>query len=85
MESYQKMLLIWIGEAEGGVDFREGFAACPACGSRLKVKTTRPWDGSTRIRYHACKEDDCMLATIGQAIKSIESRETEEEKTHVEE
>lgn len=84
MEDFRHMLLVWIREAESGVDYIKGHAICPACGSRLYVKTTRPWEGNTRIRYHICKAEHCGLAAIAQHIKSIETRVVEGEVSHAE-
>lgn len=77
MTDFRHLLLIWIKKADAGVDFKDGRALCPACGARLKVKTTRPWEGTTRIRYHVCKAEPCGLAAISHHIKSIETREEE--------
>ena len=33
-------------------------AKCPQCGRLVKPYSRKPWDGSTRLRYHHC---DCGL------------------------
>lgn len=60
-------------EAENGVDFspRTG-AICPSCGKRSKIYSTKPWDGSVRLRYHRCENSACVLCAMGVTIKSIE-------------
>lgn len=60
-------------EAESGVDFspRVG-AVCPHCKKTAKIYKTQPWDDSTRIRYHRCRNAACPIAAMGLTIKSIE-------------
>ena len=60
-------------KAATGVDYssRTG-ALCPYCGNRAKIYSTKPWEGSTRIRYHNCKNTKCLIASLGITIKSIE-------------
>lgn len=37
-------------------DRKMGGACCPKCGiDKASVKNVLPWDGNTRIRYHACQ------------------------------
>jgi hypothetical protein len=63
-----------IAEAAAGVDFsRRHGARCPCCGLQAKIHTTKPWDGSTRIRYHHCRNVDCLLAATCTSIKSVET------------
>lgn len=53
-------------------DYRNG-AACPLCGARLKVISTKPWIVN-RIRYHRCENTKChfyLHPELGN-IKSIE-------------
>lgn len=59
--------------AATGVDFstRRG-ASCPWCGRRARIVATRPWDETTRIRYHRCENNECPLGSMGVGIKSIE-------------
>lgn len=63
-----------MAKAGAGVDFSARFGAlCPYCGKRAKVVTTRPWEGTLRVRYHQCKNtDNCVVAAMGTTIKSIE-------------
>ena len=63
-----------VKEAETGVDYspRHG-ACCPYCGHRTKVRDTLPWSGNSRIRYHACPNERCLLHQMDRSIKSIES------------
>ena len=60
-------------KAENGVDFspRRG-ALCPSCHGRAKIYSTKPWEGSVRVRYHRCENTRCCLNTMGVTIKSIE-------------
>ena len=52
-----------IARAEAGVDYRARTGAtCPACGRRLPIYKTMPWDGTVRIRYHRCQTAGCLLA-----------------------
>jgi hypothetical protein len=62
-------------ESRMGVDFsvRHG-AVCPSCGiGPLKTYCTKPWEGTTRIRYHKCANNDCLLCHINFSIKSIQA------------
>lgn len=64
-----------IAKAQAGVDYspRTG-ATCPSCGAiRLRVVTTRPWDGEARVRFHKCLSKGCLLETLRISVKSIES------------
>lgn len=60
-------------EAENGVDYssRHG-ALCPACGGKARIYSTKPWDGTTRVRYHYCEAAGCFLSAMRVTIKSIE-------------
>jgi len=60
-------------EAENGVDYsaRHG-ALCPACREKAKIYSTKPWEGSTRTRYHHCINVACYLCAMKVTIKSIE-------------
>lgn len=59
--------------AAGGVDYspRHG-ARCPWCNRRAKIYKTMKWEGSTRIRYHRCENNLCLLNQLGMTIKSVE-------------
>lgn len=59
--------------AASGVDFSARLGArCPWCNRRAKIVATRPWDETTRIRYHRCENPECPLGSMGVGIKSIE-------------
>jgi len=77
MSCLSRLVVAHIATAEeavaGGVEYnRRDGAACPVCGQRLYVQTTRPWDGSTRIRYHRCRNRRCVVSVLGP-VKSIET------------
>lgn len=72
-----QLATIWVvdvmDQADAGVDYSSRYGArCPACGSRAKVVTTRPWDDTIRVRYHQCQADGCVLAAQSKMIKSVE-------------
>ena len=60
-------------KAAAGVDYssRTG-ALCPFCGKKAKIYRTTPWDGTTRTRYHRCRNTKCLIASLGITIKSVE-------------
>lgn len=59
--------------AKAGVDYTpRDKALCPACGRPLSTTRTMPWDGCFRTRYHKCINPDCVLALLGQGVKSIQ-------------
>lgn len=60
--------------AAAGVDFssRHG-ARCPWCHARTRIVVTKPWEDTTRIRYHRCENLECPLCTMAVGIKSIEA------------
>ena len=60
-------------EAADGVDYsaRHG-ALCPWCGKKARIVSTRPWEDTTRIRYHRCEESECVLSVLQVSIKSVE-------------
>lgn len=63
-----------IEKAKAGVDYspRTG-ATCPWCGAeRMRTVTTRPWEGDARVRFHLCSNPRCLLASLGQRVKSVE-------------
>lgn len=70
----KKAIAAAIAKAQAGVDYspRTG-ATCPCCGAeKLGVRTTRPWDGTLRVRFHLCSNPRCLLAQLKQGIKSVE-------------
>ena len=59
--------------AAAGVDYsRRHGAACPWCGRKARITSSRPWDDATKIRYHRCDNGQCPLSTMNINIKSIE-------------
>jgi hypothetical protein len=68
------MIVALVAKAEGGVDYDRqlGMVLCPACGKRAYVRNTLEWSGGFRIRYHRCKNQNCLLCRMGTSIKSIE-------------
>lgn len=67
-------------KAENGVIYtsRNG-AACPSCGKRLTVVTTRPWEETERVRFHRCTNNQCVLMHMHTSIKSVETDEEAKE------
>lgn len=56
-----------------GVDYSPKLGAvCPWCGSRAIITNTQPWFDNTRVRYHRCGDNICVLSRMGISIKSIE-------------
>ena len=66
-------LALQVATASAGVDYshRHG-ATCPGCGERARIVKTLPWEGSTRIRYHRCENQRCLLCAARATIKSVE-------------
>ena len=73
MNAIVKKLVLSREQAASGVDYsaRNG-AACPWCGEKTRITTTRPWEDKTRIRYHRCTNPQCPISTLNVTIKSIE-------------
>jgi hypothetical protein len=72
--SVTTLYLVAKEKAENGVVFspRTG-ATCPFCGrKRIRIYSTKPWDGRNRIRYHRCQNPVCLLHKMDQTIKSVE-------------
>lgn len=66
-------LVIARQSATAGVDFSpKSGARCPWCGGKTRIIATRPWEDTTRIRYHRCENSKCPLCTMAVGIKSIE-------------
>ena len=65
------MLAKAVKNAKDGVtyDVKSG-AACPYCGQKTKVQTTKPWMGDCRIRYHKCENTRCALHVVDETIRS---------------
>lgn len=74
MKKIMRNVIAITAKAGQGVDYSPRFGAlCPYCGDRAKVTTTRPWEGSVRVRYHRCmNKDTCVVAGMDINIKSIE-------------
>jgi len=63
-----------IATAQQGVDYsvKDG-AVCPCCGApHLRVVCTKAWDGDTRLRFHRCMNEGCVLAVLRTPIKSVQ-------------
>ncbi len=70
----EALLVSAIQQAEQGVDFdRKSGVACPFCGKRAKVRHTLAWVGSSRIRYHVCPNERCLIHQLDRSIKSVET------------
>lgn len=61
-----------IRKAEEGVTYGGRGAICPACDERAHVITTRRWSDGMRVRYHKCKNPDCLLYGLDVTIKSVQ-------------
>ncbi|WP_031485616.1 hypothetical protein [Maridesulfovibrio frigidus] len=69
-----KLIAAAMAKAKEGVIFspKDG-AVCPWCGAvRIPVTSSPKWDAGIKIRYHKCKEHGCLLAQMGQGVKSIQ-------------
>lgn len=73
MNAIAAQLATLIDQAAAGVDYspRHG-ASCPGCGRPAKIYKTMGWDGTTRIRYHRCRNEACLLCAARATIKSVE-------------
>ncbi|KAF1073881.1 ogr/Delta-like zinc finger family protein [Halodesulfovibrio sp. MK-HDV] len=71
----KKAIVTIIAQAKSGVDYGTHGAICPCCGKRARVHTTKKSEGGIRIRYHKCKNPDCLLQQIGVDIKSVQCDE----------
>lgn len=58
-----------------GVVFTDGCARCPVCGAKMQILTSgsRPAEGKPRVRSHRCRNPECLLAALGQVVKSVEA------------
>ena len=61
-------MAVAIGIVRNGVDWSSKHGGvCPRCAhKRCKVTRSMPWDGDTRVRYHACQK-------CGTVFKSLET------------
>lgn len=60
-------------KAEKGVDYTASKGAiCPVCVHKLKIIRSEPWQEGTKIRFHKCDNQDCLLSHLKLAIKSIQ-------------
>jgi hypothetical protein len=64
-------IAVAISKARNGIvyDTKDG-AFCPACGERVKVLVTKPWLGSSRLRYHKCDNPKCVMCVLDETIRS---------------
>lgn len=69
----KRALVAILAKARDGVVYKRG-AKCPVCGAKAKVITTRKWDDGTRIRYHRCSNEDCVVHSLDVNVKSVESK-----------
>lgn len=70
-----KQIVYLIAVAKAGVEYGTQGAPCPCCGKRARVHTTKKAEAGIRIRYHKCKNPDCLLQQIGVDIKSVQCDE----------
>ena len=74
MQGQSTTIVTAIKAAEIGIDYdRKNGAFCPLCQERIKVTDTKPWVGNSRIRYHKCSNERCLLHQLERSIKSIET------------
>lgn len=68
------MILTAKEQAQAGVDYSPRYGAvCPCCKTvKIPIFRTMPWDGNTRIRYHKCKNTDCLLSRLNLSVKSLQ-------------
>lgn len=60
--------------ADRGVTFRtrrEGGTRCPLCGAVLETVSSGP-RGAPRVRWHRCRNETCLLATLHLLVKSVQ-------------
>ncbi len=69
-----KLIAAALAKAKQGVTYRpKDGAVCPWCGAvRIPVTSSPKWDGGIKVRYHKCKAEGCLLAKMGQGVKSIQ-------------
>lgn len=60
--------------ADQSVDYSPRYGAvCPECGTtNLKVITSRPWEDNIKVRFHKCRNPECLLCWMGTSIKSVQ-------------
>lgn len=60
--------------ADQSVDYSPRYGAvCPVCGAaNLKVITSRPWEDNIKVRFHKCRNRECLLYWKGTSIKSVQ-------------
>jgi len=73
-QTQRNELLRAVEVARAGVEYSvQTGATCPCCGqSYARVVSTLPWEDNTRLRYHRCRNRDCVLTTMGINIKSVQ-------------
>mgnify|MGYP001592407100 CR=1 FL=1 len=61
--------------ADQAIDYSPRYGAvCPECGKRMKIITSRPWEGGLKVRYHRCQNlsGQCLLAYWQMTVKSVQ-------------
>lgn len=63
-----------VAMANGGVMYSEKCARCPLCGVKMQTTSSGPRaeDAAPRVRSHRCRNPECLLAALGQVVKSVE-------------
>jgi len=63
-----------VAKAKDGVEYSvKSGATCPLCGKKkLRVQSSPKWMGDIKIRYHKCRNPDCLLGKLGTLIKSVQ-------------
>jgi hypothetical protein len=57
---------------EGVVYSPKKGALCPVCGRRCPVVSSPKWDGDIKVRYHRCKNEQCVMCSMNVTVKSIQ-------------
>lgn len=78
--SSKKAIAAAIILAQAGVDYSpKTGATCPCCrAEKLRVETSKPWDGTMKVRFHVCTNKGCLICKLGQRVKSIEVDATQQ-------
>lgn len=67
----KKAIVAMVAQARSGVEYGINGAACPCCGKRARVYSTTKKEDIC-VRYHKCKNPECLLHQIGIDIKSVQ-------------
>lgn len=73
MDNLHSMVRAAMGLAQQGVLYTKKGALCPLCGKKMCITDTKK-DVTYCIRWHRCKNDDCLLASMALLVKSVETR-----------